>query len=195
MTDEEMRAVVEEAARHDIKVAAHAHGTEGIKAAIRAGVASIEHGSLIDKEAASMMKKKGVYLVPTTGLLDTIELGELPAIMQDKANYVLPLASANLSKAIARGVPIALGTDAPFVAHGENAYEFEAMVKRGMTPLQSIQSGTINTAKLFDLNDRGTLQAGQRADIVAVQGNPLKDITVLQNVGFVMKAGVVYRQD
>lgn len=193
MTDEEMQAAVEEAARHDIKVAAHAHGAEGIKAAIRAGVASIEHGSLIDREAASMMKKKGVYLVPTTGLLDTIELGQLPMVMQDKANYVLPLAAENLSKAIKRGVPIALGTDAPLVPHGENAFEFVVMVQRGMTPLQSIQSGTINTAQLFDLNDRGKLEAGLRADIVAVPGNPLEDITVLQKVGFVMKAGTVVR--
>jgi imidazolonepropionase-like amidohydrolase len=193
MTDEEMLAVVEEAARHDIKVAAHAHGTDGIKAAIRAGVASIEHGSLVDREAAAMMKKQGVFLVPTTGLLDTIELDQLPAIMQDKANYVLPLAAANLSKAIERGVPIALGTDAPLVPHGENAFEFEVMVKRGMTPLQSIQAGTINTAELFGLADRGKLEVGLRADIVAVPGNPLEDITVLQEVGFVMKAGAIYR--
>jgi imidazolonepropionase-like amidohydrolase len=156
MTDEEMRAVVEEAARHDIKVAAHAHGTEGIKAAIRAGVASIEHGSLIDKEAASMMKKKGVYLVPTTGLLDTIELGELPAIMQDKANYVLPLASANLSKAIARGVPIALGTDAPFVAHGENAYEFvgNGKTRYDTTTIYTIWNYQYGTDKLTSWDQR-----------------------------------------
>ncbi len=193
MTDEEIAAVVEEAARHDIKVAAHAHGTVGIKAAVRAGVASIEHGSIIDREAMSMMKKKGTYLVPTTGLLDTIELDRLPEIMQAKANYVLPLAAANLSEAIERGVPIALGTDAPLVPHGENAYEFEVMVKRGMTPLQSLQAGTINTADLFGLSDRGELKEGLRADIVAVPGNPLEDISLTRRVGFVMKAGVVYR--
>lgn len=188
-----MRAVVEEAARHDLKVAAHAHGTEGIKSAVRAGVASIEHGSMIDKEAMSMMKKRGTYLVPTTGLLDTIELEGLDPTVQAKANHILPLAADNLSEAIKRGTPIALGTDAPLVPHGENAYEFVVMVKRGMSPLQSIQAGTIKTADLFDLPDRGQLKPGLRADIVAVPGNPLEDITVLQRVGFVMKAGVVYR--
>lgn len=193
MTEAEMRAVVEEAARHDLKVAAHAHGTEGIKSAVRAGVASIEHGSMIDKEAMSMMKKRGTYLVPTTGLLDTIELEGLDPTVQAKANHILPLAADNLSEAIKRGTPIALGTDAPLVPHGENAYEFVVMVKRGMSPLQSIQAGTIKTADLFDLPDRGQLKPGLRADIVAVPGNPLEDITVLQRVGFVMKAGVVYR--
>ena len=193
MTEAEMRAVVEEAARHDIKVAAHAHGTKGIKAAVQAGVASIEHGSMIDRETMSMMKKRGTYLVPTTGLLDTIDLVGLPESIQFKANYILPLAARNLSEAIKRGTPIALGTDAPLVPHGENAYEFVAMVNRGMSPLQSIQAGTIRTADLFDTPDRGQIKAGLRADIVAVPGNPLEDISVVQRVGFVMKAGVVYR--
>lgn len=194
MTDAELRAVVEEAGRHDIKVAAHAHGTEGIKSAIRAGVASIEHGSLIDREGMAMMKKHGTYLVPTSGLLDTIDLTGMPSVIKDKASYVLPLAAENLREAIKYGVPIALGTDAPLVPHGENAYEFVVMVKRGMSPLQAIQAGTINTADLFSLPDRGRIKVGLRADIVAVPGNPLEDISVLQHVGFVMKAGVVYKQ-
>jgi imidazolonepropionase-like amidohydrolase len=193
MTEQEMRAVVEEAARHDLKVAAHAHGAEGIEAAVRAGVASIEHGSMVNRDIVALMKKNGTYLVPTTGLLDTIELEGLAPEVQDKANYILPLASDNLREAIKAGVPIALGTDAPLVPHGKNAYEFEALVNRGMTPLQAIQAGTIRNADLFGLEDRGKLKKGLRADIVAVPGNPLEDITLLQNVGFVMKAGVVYR--
>lgn len=193
MTAEEMRAVVEEAARHDLKVAAHAHGEDGMKAAVLAGVASIEHGSMVNRDIMRLMKKHGTYLVPTTGLLDTIELDKVAPAMRDKANYILPLASENLSEAIKAGVLIALGTDAPLVPHGENAYEFEAMVNRGMTPLQAIQSGTVRTADLFGLADRGKLEKGLRADIVAVPGNPLQDIRLLQQVGFVMKGGVVYR--
>lgn len=193
MTEEEMRAVVEEAARHGIKVAAHAHGAEGIKAAVLAGVASIEHGSMVNSDIIREMKKSGTYLVPTTGLLETIELDGLEPEVQAKANHILPLARDNLREAIKAGALIALGTDAPLVPHGKNAYEFEAMVNRGMTPLQSIQSGTIKTADLFGLEDRGRLVKGLRADIVAVPGNPLEDIKVLQQVGFVMKAGVVYR--
>jgi imidazolonepropionase-like amidohydrolase len=192
MTEQEIRTVVEEAARHNLKVAAHAHGAAGIMAAVKAGVASIEHGSMIDRDIMRLMKKNGTYLVPTTGLLDTIELEGLDPTIQAKANYILPLASQNLSEAIRAGTPIALGTDAPLVPHGKNAYEFEAMVNRGMTPLQSIQSGTLRTADLFGLDDRGKLAEGLRADIVAVPGNPLDDIRLLQNVGFVMKAGVVY---
>ena len=193
MTEQEMRAVVEEAARHGLKVAAHAHGAEGIEAAVRAGVASIEHGSMVNRDIIRLMKRNGTYLVPTTGLLDTIELEGLDPVVQAKANHILPLASDNLSEAIKAGALIALGTDAPLVPHGKNAYEFEAMVNRGMTPLQSIQSGTIRTADLFGLTDRGKLEKGLRADIVAVPGNPLEDIKLLQKVGFVMKAGVVYR--
>ncbi|MEP5570050.1 MAG: amidohydrolase family protein [Halioglobus sp.] len=193
MTDQEMRAVVEEAARHGMKVAAHAHGADGIMAAVLAGVASIEHGSMINSDILRQMKKKGTYLVPTTGLLDTIELEGLEPEVQAKANHILPLAGKNLREAIKAGALIALGTDAPLVPHGKNAYEFQAMVERGMTPLQSIQSGTIRTADLFGLEDRGKLAKGLRADIVAVPGNPLEDITLLQHVGFVMKAGVIFR--
>jgi imidazolonepropionase-like amidohydrolase len=193
MTEAEMRAVVEEAARHGIKVAAHAHGSVGIKAAVEAGVASIEHGSMIDRDSMRLMKKRGTYLVPTTGLLETIELDLLPPVMQDKARHILPLAAKNLVEAIKYGVPIALGTDAPLIAHGKNAYEFEAMVARGMSPLDSIRAGTVNGAELLGTSDRGRLKAGLRADIVAVPGNPLDDITLLQRVAFVMKEGKVYR--
>ncbi|TGD73358.1 amidohydrolase family protein [Mangrovimicrobium sediminis] len=193
MTDQEMRAVVEEAERHGLKVAAHAHGADGIMAAVLAGVASIEHGSMVNRDIIREMKKNGTYLVPTTGLLDTIELEGLEPEMQAKANHILPLAADNLREAIKAGALIALGTDAPLVPHGKNAYEFEAMVNRGMTPLQSIQAGTIRTADLFGLEDRGKLVKGLRADIVAVPGNPLEDIKLLQQVGFVMKAGIIYR--
>ncbi len=192
MSNAEMRAAVEEAGRHDIRVAAHAHGKEGIRAAVEAGVASIEHGSMIDRDSMRLMKKEGVYLVPTTGLLDTINLDDLPPVMQQKANYILPLAAQNLSAAIDYGVPIALGTDAPIVPHGENAYEFEVLVKRGMPVLDAIRTGTVNGADLLGLPDRGQLKVGLRADIVAIPGNPLDDITALQDVRFVMKAGAIY---
>lgn len=194
MTEAEMRTAVEEAARHGIKVAAHAHGTEGIIAAVKAGVASIEHGSLIDDEGIRLMKERGTFLVPTSALGDTIDLSTAPAVVRRKADFILPLARANLRKAVMAGVKMALGTDAPLVPFGDNAKEFGAMVDRGLSPLESLRAGTIHNAELFGVNDRGELVSGKLADIVAVPGNPLENIRVTEKVVFVMKGGKVYRR-
>jgi imidazolonepropionase-like amidohydrolase len=190
----EMRAVVEEASRHGLKVFAHAHGSEGILAAVKAGVASIEHGSMLTDEIIREMKKRGTFFVPTTYLADAIKLENLPPPIRRKAEYVLPLARDSVRKAIAAGVRIAFGTDAAVIPHGENAKEFGALVDRGMSPLEAIRSATVHAAELLGVEDRGRLAPGLRADIVAVPGNPLEDIRVTERVSFVMKQGVVYKQ-
>jgi len=194
LSDEEMAAIVAEAHRHHVKVAAHAHGTEGIKAAIRAGASSIEHGSLLDDEGIKMMKKSGVYLVPTSGADDFIDNSQLHPKLAKKADYIMPLAQENLKKAIKAGVKIALGTDAPLIPHGQNAHEITVMVKHGMTPLQAIQSATTHTADLLGVSDRGEIKTGLLADIIAVQDNPLENIETVKAVTFVMKGGQVYKQ-
>lgn len=190
-SDEELAAIVEEAARHGIKVAAHAHGTEGIKAAVRAGVASIEHGSMLDDEAIALMKQRGTYLVPTAYLRERINLAVLPPPIRRKAETVLPLAKVSLEKAVASGVKIAFGTDAAVYPHGENAKEFAMYVAAGMTPLAALRSATTAAADLLGVTDRGTIAPGKLADIVAVPGNPLEDITVTERVRFVMVGGRV----
>ena len=194
MTEAEMRVAVEEAARHGIKVAAHAHGTEGILAAVRAGVASIEHGSMIDDEAIRLMKERGTYLVPTTALGDAIDLASLPPAVRRKAESVLPMARANLTKAAQAGVKIALGTDAPLVPFGDNAKEFGAMADRGLTAIDALRAGTINAAELLGVEDRGELTVGKFADVVAVPGNPLENVRATEAVVFVMKGGKIYRK-
>ena len=188
---EELKAMVDEAARHGIKVAAHAHGTEGIKAAVRAGVASIEHGSMLDDEAIAMMKEKGTYLVPTSSLIDRINLAVLPPLVRKKAETIMPLARESLRKAIAAGVKIAFGTDAGVYPHGENAHEFAVYVKMGMTPLDALRTATIRAADLLGVSDRGTIEVGKLADLVAVPGDPLKDITATERVSWVMVGGRV----
>ncbi|MCH7546442.1 MAG: amidohydrolase family protein [Planctomycetes bacterium] len=192
-SEEEMRVIVEEAARHGLKVAAHAHGTEGIIAAIRAGVASIEHGSMLDGEAISLMKARGTYLVPTSYLVDAINLDNLPPPIRAKAEYILPLARKSLSRAIQSGVKIAFGTDAAVYPHGDNAREFAVYVKQGMSPIEAIRSATIHAADLLGVDDRGVIAEGKLADIIGVAGNPLEDVTLLENVRFVMKGGKVYK--
>jgi imidazolonepropionase-like amidohydrolase len=197
LSEEEMLAIVEEAARHEIKVAAHAHGTKGIIAAIKAGVYSIEHGSLIDDEGIQLMKEKGVYLVPTLGLNEKMKPYESkrdPKVLV-KANYIKPLAKKNIEKAIKEGVNVALGSDAPLIPHGENAYELTAMMEHGMTALEAIKAATINPAKMLDLKDRGEIKEGLLADIIAVDANPLDNIKTLETVKFVMKGGIVYKQE
>lgn len=194
MTEAEMRAAVEEATRHGLRVAAHAHGIEGILAAVRAGVASIEHGSMIDDEAIHMMKARGTYLVPTLALADTLDMSSLPPPIRQKAEYILPKARENIHKAMLAGVKIALGTDSPLVPFGENAKEFAAMADRGLAPLDSLRAGTMNAADLLGVTDRGELAAGKLADIVAVAGNPLENIRATEKVVFVMKGGKVYRK-
>ncbi|HEX3233432.1 MAG TPA: amidohydrolase family protein [Gemmatimonadales bacterium] len=199
-TEEEMRAIVETAAMLRRKVAAHAHGTEGIKAAVRAGVASIEHGSMLDEEAVQLMKQHGTYLVPTLLAGFTVEslatAKKLPPAIAAKALAIAPRIHQSFKLALDGGVKIALGTDAGVMQHGTNAREFALMVKYGMTPMQAIQAGTLSAATLLGRDaDVGSLQRGKLADLVAVKGDPLKDITVLQHVDFVMKGGAVFKQN
>ena len=195
---EEMRALVQEAHRLGRKVAAHAHGSLGIKDAVLAGVDSIEHGSFINEEDIQLMKERGTYLVPTLYLGDWLlqnyqKLG-LTDNMVDKAKYVLPEARQHVGRAFREGVKVAFGTDAAVYPHGLNAREFAVMVKLGMTPLAAIQAATINGADLLGWSDRvGSLDPGHFADLIAVDGDPLQDVTVLQKVKVVMKGGVVVK--
>jgi imidazolonepropionase-like amidohydrolase len=192
MTFEEMRAVVEEAERHGTHVAAHAHGTDGIKSAVRAGVRSIEHGSMLDDEAIQLMIENGTYLVPTTYLVGAIDLNALPAPIRAKAESVLPLAVQSLRRAIRAGVRIAFGTDAAVYPHGDNGKEFAVLVERGMSSLDAIRSATTTAAEVLGVADRGRIGPGFLADIIAVPGDPLTDIGVMEDVRFVMKGGSVY---
>ena len=197
-TLEEMQAIVADAHRLGRKVAAHAHGAQAILWASEAGVDSIEHGSYINDEDIAMMKKHGTYLVPTAYLYDWYtEHGDLPALYKQKMIDTAAVARANHKHAIAAGVKVALGTDAAVYPHGLNAHEFEVYVTQyGMTPLAAIQTGTLNAADLMGWTAKvGSLEAGKWADVIAVSGDPLKDIKLLQHVAFVMKAGVVYKDE
>jgi len=197
---EELKALVEEANKLERKVAAHAHGTEGIKLAVRAGVASIEHGSFLDEEGADLMKARGTFLVPTLSAAEGVEraakTGVLKGLRAEKALAAAASIRRAIKMAVAKKVQIALGTDAGVVPHGTNAHEFVLMVEwGGMGNMDSIVAGTLNGAKLLGWDKHlGSLQAGKWADIVAVSGDPLADIHAMQNVVFVMKNGVVYRQ-
>jgi imidazolonepropionase-like amidohydrolase len=193
LSDEEMRAIVEETGRHGLKVAAHAHGTQGILAAVKAGVASIEHGSMLNDEIIALMKKRGTYLVPTAYLLTAMPLNLLPPPIAVKAKQIIPLAQESHRQAIKAGVKIAFGTDAGVYPHGVNAREFAVYVGYGLTPLEAIRTATIGAADLLGVGDRGTIAPGQLADLVAVPGDPLKDIKLMEQVSFVMKGGVVVR--
>jgi imidazolonepropionase-like amidohydrolase len=199
-TEEEMRAIVETATQLDRRVAAHAHGTAGIKAAVRAGVTSIEHGSILDAEAVRMMKDRGTWLVPTLLAGFTVEslatAGRLPPPIAAKALAIAPRQHASFKLALDGGVRIALGTDAGVMRHGSNGREFGLMVRYGMTPMQAIVAGTSNGATLLGLESEiGTIAAGKRADVVAVRGDPLQSIALLERVDFVMKDGVVFKRD
>jgi len=191
---EEMRAIVATAHGLGRKVAAHAHGALGIKDAVLAGVDSIEHGSFINEEDIQLMKDRGTYLVPTLYLMDWfmdnyVKLG-LTEGMVAKAKVVMPAARENVARAFHENVKVAFGTDAAVYPHGLNAHEFAVMVKLGLTPLASIQAATINAADLLGWSDRvGSLDPGHYADLIAVEGDPLHDVTVLENVKFVMKGG------
>jgi imidazolonepropionase-like amidohydrolase len=193
LSDAELQAIVQEAVRHGLKVAAHAHGTEGIKAAVRAGVASIEHGSMIDDEAAELMKRRGTYLVPTAYLLGTFKFDSLPPPLAAKARQVIPLAQESHRRAIRAGVKVAFGTDAAVAPHGDNAREFVVYVGYGMRPIDAIRTATLNAADLLGVTDRGVIASGKLADLIAVRGNPLEDVRVLQQVPWVMKGGVVIK--
>ena len=199
-TFEEMKALVDEATVLERKVAAHAHGTEGIKIAVRAGVTSIEHGSFLDDEGARMMAERGTYLVPTLMAGEAVERAAKAGILRGlRAEKALAAATAmrrGIKIAMANKVLIALGTDAGVFPHGTNAREFQLLVEwGGLTPMQAIVAGTANSAKLLGWDDKvGTLAAGKLADIVAVEGDPLNNIRNLQKIVFVMKDGLVYKQ-
>jgi len=199
-TLEEMKAIVADAHRLGRKVAAHAHGAQGILWASQAGVDSIEHGSYIDDAGIAEMKKNGTYLVPTLYLGDwflaNAEKNHVPDFYLVKAKAVMPIARQNVAHAFASGVKVAFGTDASVYPHGLNAHEFAVMVKLGLTPLQAIQAATVNAADLLGWSGKvGSLEPGAWADIIAVEGDPLKDVTTLERVKFVMKGGEVVRNE
>ena len=197
-TLEEMQAIVADAHRLGRKVAAHAHGAQAILWASQAGVDSIEHGSYIDDASIAMMKKNGTYLVPTSYLYDWMkQYGNLPVFYKQKMFDTTAVARANHKRAIDAGVKVAMGTDAAVYPHGLNARELEVYVTAyGMSPLQSLQTATLNAADLMGwTKNTGSLDTGKWADVIAVKGDPLKDIKLLQQVPFVMKAGVIYKNE
>jgi imidazolonepropionase-like amidohydrolase len=197
-TLEEMKAIVADAHRLGRKVAAHAHGSQGILWATEAGVDSIEHGSYMNDEDIAAMKQRGTYFVPTAYLVDWMQQnGHLPPFYAQKMKDVSIVEKANAKKAIAAGVKVALGTDAAVYPHGLNAHELDVYVNQfGMSPLAALQTGTLNAADLMGwTNQTGSLEAGKWADIIAVSGDPLKDVRILQHVTFVMKSGVVYKNE
>ncbi len=199
-TLEEIKAIVADAHRLGRKVAAHAHGAQGILWASQAGVNSIEHGSYIDDAGIAEMKKNGTYLVPTLYLgdwfLENAESNHVPDYLLAKAKAVIPAARKNVAHAFASGVKVAFGTDAAVYPHGLNAHEFAVMVKLGLTPLQAIQAATVNAADLLGWPGKvGSLEPGAWADIIAVDGDPLEDVTTLEHVKFVMKGGEVVKNE
>jgi len=198
-TLEEIKAICETAKDYDMQVAAHAHGDEGMQRAILGGVKTIEHGTLMSDKTMELMKEYDVYYVPT--ITAGKEVGEkakikgyFPEIIVPKALEIGPKIQDTFSKANKRGVKIAFGTDAGVFPHGENAKEFGYMVEAGMTEMKAIQSATTTNASLLKNNMIGSIEAGNFADIIAVEGDPIKNIRTLENVVFVMKNGVIYKQ-
>ena len=199
-SDQELQAIVSTAKDYGYKVAAHAHGAEGIKRAVKAGVDSIEHGTLMDSEGMKLMREKGTYYVPTiiAGLWvaeKAKEPGFFPELVRPKAAEIGPKIKTTFAKAYQSGVKIAFGTDTGVSEHGKNADEFIHMVDAGMSPMEAIQSATLEASKLLGLdNTLGQVKEGYLADLIAVSGNPLDDISILKDIDFVMKDGVVYMQ-
>lgn len=200
-SEEELRAIVETANDYGFHVAAHAHGAEGMKRAVRAGIRSIEHGTLMDDETMELMKEHGTYYVPTilagAFVAEKAEIdGYFPEVVRPKAAEIGPKIQSTFGKAYKAGVKIAFGTDCGVSPHGGNAEEFSLMVEAGMPPMEAIRSATITTAELLGIQDKlGSVEAGKIADLVAVHGNPLEDISVLENVSFVMKEGSIYKNE
>ena len=199
-TPEELSAAVDEARKHGLRVAAHAHGPAGIKNAVRAGAASIDHGTLIDDEGIALMRERGTYLVADI-YNDEYLMGEaarqgLPKDFLEKERNLGQIQRENFRKAVQAGVKIAFGTDSGVYPHGWNAKQFAYQVKYGQTPMQAIQSATINAADLIGVAEQiGSIRPGKLADLIAVPGNPLEDITQLERVSFVMKDGRIYKRD
>ena len=201
MFDDEARAIVETARLYGKKVAVHAHGADGITLALKMGADSVEHGTLMDDEAIALFKKTGAYYVPTlstvNGYLERIakDPNAYPPAVRAKIDWRISITGKALEKAVPAGVKIAFGTDAGVSKHGRNADEFELLVKHGMTPMQAIVAATTNAADLLGLSKEvGSIEPGKSADIIAVTGDPLKNVRVLKSVGFVMRAGVVHKQ-
>lgn len=197
---EEMQALVAEAHRLGRKVATHAHSAIGIKDAVRAGVDSVEHGIFLDDEGIELMKQHGTYLVPTSYPLywfpENMKNMNLPPWVVQKAQIIIPPAKKNMARAFRAGVKVALGTDAGVYPHGLNGGEFWSMVELGLTPVQALQAGTVNAADLMGWSmDVGSIDAAKYADIVAVEGDPLADVRILQKPVFVMKGGVIYKNE
>ena len=198
-TDEELRAVVATAKDYGMIVAVHAHGTEGIKRAVLAGVDSIEHGTYMTDEIMELMKQRGTYWVPTNMAGEWVAKqaevpGYFPEIVRPKAAAIGPAIRETFKKAQAAGVKIAFGTDSGVSPHGENAHEFELMVAGGMPPMKAIQSATLVAAQLLRIDDRlGTVEEKKLADLVAVKGDPLANISLLGEIAFVMKDGIVFK--
>jgi imidazolonepropionase-like amidohydrolase len=199
-SEEEMKAIVQTANDYGLKVMAHAHGAEGIKRALRAGVISIEHGTLMDEECIALFKQKGAWYVPTViagkSVTDSAKIPNyFPAVVVKKALEIGPKIQSTLGRAYKAGVKIAFGTDAGVYKHGKNWLEFGYMIEAGMTPMDAIKAATINAAELLGMKDQvGSIEAGKLADIVAVDGDPLKDPQVFGKCVFVMKDGVIYKQ-
>lgn len=198
--DDELAAVVQTAKDYGLRVAAHAHGTEGMLRAVRAGVWSIEHGTFMTDEVIALMKEKGTWYVPTISagrfVAEKSKIdGYFPAIVRPKAAMIGPVIQATFKHAYESGVKIAFGTDQGVAPHGDNAKEFIYMVEAGMPPMKALQAATLRAAQLLEMEkDLGTVEAGKFADLVAVPGDPLTDIKLVTNVTFVMKAGKVYKQ-
>ena len=198
--NDELEAIIAAANDYGFKVAAHAHGGEGMKRAIIAGVHSIEHGTLMDDEVRKLMKKHGTYLVPTILAGEFVAEkakidGYFPEIVRPKALNIGPQLKGNFSKAYKAGVKIAFGTDSGVSAHGDNAKEFKLMVDAGMPPIEAIRAATVNAADLLgESSSLGSLEKGNYADVIAVKGDPLENIELLESVAFVMKDGKIYHQ-
>ncbi|PWN08267.1 metal-dependent hydrolase family protein [Rhodohalobacter mucosus] len=199
--DDELQAVVETARDYEMHVAAHAHGKEGMLRAVRAGVRTIEHGTYMDEEVMQAMVEAGTYYVPTISagkfVAEKAEVeGYFPALVEPKAREIGPLIQSTFAQAYRYGVNIAFGTDAGVFPHGENGQEFGYMVEAGMPPVEAIMSSVKTAPEVLGLEDEiGSIEAGKHADIIAVRGNPLEDITILEDVRFVMKGGMVYKQE
>ncbi|SQD95423.1 MULTISPECIES: amidohydrolase family protein [unclassified Parafrankia] len=191
-SDEELRAIVDEAHRHGLRVAAHTHGAQAVRSAVEAGIDCIEHGFLIDDEAIELMVKHGTFLVATQALIEGMDVSHAAPELKEKAAQIFPRARNSIREALAAGVKIAVGTDAPAIPHGRNAIELVTLVERGMTPLDAIRAATTTGAELLAVTDRGRLAEGLLADVIAVAGDPLRDISTLQNVKFVMKGGKTF---
>jgi imidazolonepropionase-like amidohydrolase len=188
-SDEELRAIVDEAHRRGLRVAAHTHGAEAVKHAVDAGIDCIEHGFLADDAAIAKLVEHGTFLVTTRRLAEAMDVSNSPPELQAKAAEMFPKARTSLKAAYEAGVKIAVGTDAPAIPHGRNADELVTLVDWGMAPVDVLRAATVVAADLINVTDRGRLASGQLADVIAVPGDPLRDITRMRNVSFVMKGG------